>query len=303
MKSKFSPFVWVTIGLAILLIIAIIVGITTFTRQKNHNQELEQSLEEMKLNNEQLQLAGEVNAINVEFAQYEDQARRIANDSILSKYNAAKSKVEELKRELKNEKNLSRERINQLQNEINTLRGLLRHYIAQIDSLNRENAGLKAENQEIRTQNEQLSSRVQEVTAHNENLSQRMTLAEKLNVTGVSLTPLNNKGKSEKNVTKAKQLMVTFTIPQNNSTPVGNKTIYLRITNPEGALLGNGGSFPFEGGSVPCTARKAIDYTGDEISGITIYWDVNTTLNPGDYTVELFTDGYRLTSRHFTLKK
>ena len=46
-----------------------------------------------------------------------------------------------------------------------------------------------------------------------------MTLAEKLNVTGVTLTALNKKGRKEKNVTKARQLMVTFTIPQNNSTP------------------------------------------------------------------------------------
>ena len=130
-----------------------------------------------------------------------------------------------------------------------------------------------------------------------------MTLAEKLNVTGVSLVALKKNGKVEKNVTKAKQLQVTFTIPQNNSTPVGEKTIYLRITNPEGALLGAGGSFPFEGGSVQCTARKTIEYAGEEIPGIHIYWDVNTTLTPGDYTVELFADNYRLASRRFTLRK
>ncbi len=130
-----------------------------------------------------------------------------------------------------------------------------------------------------------------------------MTLAEKLNVTGVTLSALKGNGKNEKNITKAKQLKVTFTIPQNNSTPSGAKTIYLRITSPEGSLLGNAGSFPFEGGSVPCTAKKTIEYGGQEISGITIYWDVNTTLTPGDYTVELFADNYRLTSRRFTLKK
>lgn len=303
MKQKLSPFLWVAVGLAVLLLIAVIAGIATFTSQKNHNQELEESIEELKLNNEQLKLATEVNAISVEFDQYEDQARRIANDSVLSKYNAAKNKIDRLTKELANEKNLSRKRIAELQNEITTLRGLLRHYIAQIDSLGRENAGLRAENAEIRSQNQELNSQVQAVTQRADNLSQRMSLAEKLNVTGVSLVALKKGGKVEKNVTKAKQLKVTFTIPQNNSTPVGAKTIYLRLTNPEGALLGNGGSFSFEGGSVACTARKTIEYSGDEISGITIYWDVNTTLTPGDYTVELFTDGYRLTSRRFTLKK
>ena len=194
-------------------------------------------------------------------------------------------------------------KIKELQGEISTLRDLLRHYIAQVDSLSKENTGLKAENAEIRTVNETLSSQVQEVSQKNEALSQRMTLAEKLNVTGVSLQALNGKGKNEKNVTKAKQLKVTFTIPQNNSTPVGPKTIYMRLTGPEGSLLGNAGSFSFEGASVACTAKRTVEYAGDEIPGVTMYWDVNTTLNPGDYTVELFADNYRLTSRRFTLKK
>ena len=97
--------------------------------------------------------------------------------------------------------------------------------------------------------------------------------------------------------------MVTFTIPQNNSTPVGPKTIYLRLTGPEGTLLGASGTFSFEGQNIQCTAKKTVDYSGDEIAGIRIYWDVDQTLNPGDYTVELFADNFRLTSRHFTLKK
>ncbi|MDE6702059.1 MAG: hypothetical protein K2K00_00090, partial [Muribaculaceae bacterium] len=133
-------------------------------------------------------------------------------------------------------------------------------------------------------------------------LSKRMTLAEKLNVTGVTLTALNKKGKAEKKVQKAAQLMVTFTIPQNNSTPVGEKTIYLRIVSPSGQLLGGGGTFSFEGGSVECSAKKTIEYAGEEIGGVTIYWDVNTALTAGDYTVELFADNYRLISRSFNLK-
>ena len=85
---------------------------------------------------------------------------------------------------------------------------------------------------------------------------------------------------------------------------MGEKEIFLRIVSPEGNLLkGGGGTFPFEGGSVEATARKQIEYAGEEISGITIYWDVNTALTPGSYTVELFADNYRLASRQFTLSK
>ena len=255
------------------------------------------------LTNEQLQLANEYQALNVEFQQYENQSQLLANDSLVTKYAAAKSKVEKLLQELNSEKKKSAQHIKKLQDEIGTLKNILRHYVAQIDSLGKENAGLRAENAEIKQRNQQLSNRVATESKRNEILSERMTLAEKLNVTGVTLNALKKNGKIEKNVTKAKQLEVTFTIPQNNSTPVGEKTIYLRITNPEGALLGAGGTFNFEGASLQCTARKTIEYAGEEIGGLRIYWDVNTTLTPGDYTVELFADNFRLISRRFTLRK
>ncbi|ROT07260.1 hypothetical protein EEL49_07500 [Muribaculaceae bacterium Isolate-104 (HZI)] len=303
MDIKKSKIMWVALALVILLVAALAVSLFQVTSLKMKVDSTIAENEQLQLTNDQLQLANEYEAINSQFARYEDQAMQMGGDTILAKYNAAKTKIEQLLEELNSEKKKSQKRISQLQNEISTLRGLLRHYVAQVDSLGRENAGLRAENEEIRNQNQQLNSRVREVSKANEDLSERMTLAEKLNVTGLSITPLKKNGKKEKNVTKAHQLMVTFTIPQNNSTPVGNKTIYLRITSPEGSLLGNAGTFSFEGSSIPCTAKKTIEYSGEEIPGVTIYWDVNTALTPGDYTVELFADNYRLTSRHFTLKK
>lgn len=300
---KKSPFIWISLILGVVLLGAVAFGIFRVTTLSRDLEEAQLANEQLQLSNEQLQLSNEYEAINSEFAMYEQQAVKVQNDTVLAKYTAAKAKVEELLKELNSQKVKSQKRIAELQSEIATLRGLLRHYIAQVDSLGKENAGLRAENQEIRNENEALSSRVQEVSRKNETLNERMTLAEKLNVTGLSLTALKKNGKAEKNITKAKQLMVTFTIPQNNSTPVGEKTIYLRIVSPEGTLLGNGGSFSFEGATVQCTARKNVEYSGEEISGIHIYWDVNTALNPGDYTVELFADNYRLVSRHFTMKK
>lgn len=291
------------IVLGVLLVGAILAFIFTTNSMNKKIEAAEIANEQLQLTNEQLQLSNEYQALNTEFAQYENQSQLLANDSLVSKYAAAKSKVEKLLQELNSEKQKSAQRIKQLQNEIGTLKNILRHYVAQIDSLGKENATLRTENEQIKQRNQQLSTRVANETKRAEALSERMVLAEKLNVTGLSLTPLKKNGKNEKNVTKAKQLMVTFTIPQNNSTPVGEKVIYLRITNPEGSLLGDAGHFSFEGGSVACTARKTIEYAGEEIPGIKIYWDVNTTLTPGDYTVELFADNYRLVSRKFTLKK
>lgn len=300
-SSRRTPAIIAALGVA--LIVAIVAVVMVISSKNAKLAEAQNLNEQLQLTNEQLQLANEYQALDIEFRQYENQTQMLANDSLTVKYNAAKQKVEKLLQELKSEKNKSAKRIKELEGEISTLKGILRHYVAQIDSLGRENEGLRMENEQIKNQNEQLASRVEDVSRKNEVLSERMTLAEKLNVTGVTLTALKKNGKTEKNITKARQLMVSFTIPQNNSTPVGMKNIYLRVTNPEGDLLGGGGNFSFEGGSLASTAHKSVEYQGEEIPGVKIYWDVNTTLTPGDYTVELFADNYRLASRRFTMKK
>lgn len=293
---------------AALAIIAVVVGALVFfaVTQMRKAQAKEAELEQYQLDIAQQQLEQEYNDLNEEFEQFENSRRFITDDSVKreleNRYEAARLQVEKLQQELTSQQRKSAAEIAKLRGEIDTLRALLRHYVEEIDRLNKENQQLRTENQEIKEKNTRLESRVNETTRRNEELSERMTLAEKLNVTGLTLTPLNKKGKTEKKVTKATQLRVTFTIPQNNSTPVGEKTIYLRLISPSGQLLGNGGTFPFEGGNVEYSARKTVEYAGEEIGGVTIYWDVNMPLIAGDYTVELFADNFRLISRQFNLR-
>lgn len=297
---------WIIIGVAAVLVALVAWFAISSLQATQALEEAQAEKEQILLNMAQKDLEREYNDLNSEFSQFENSRQYIQNDSIKrelnEKYETARLQVEKLQQELTNQKRKSAAEIAKLRNEISTLRNLLRHYVEEIDRLNKENEALRSENKEIRQQNDRLSSQVAETSRRNEVLSERMTLAEKLNVTGLTLAALNKKGKNEKKVTKAVQLVATFTIPQNNSTPVGEKTIFMRIISPSGQLLGNGGSFPFEGGSVACTAKKIVEYAREEIGGIKIYWDVNTPLIAGEYTVELFADNYRLVSRSFTLK-
>lgn len=299
----------IMLGVIAVLLVILLGAFTWFALSTAANKK---ALETERLNRqqaeldlEQAQMTADFDELNRQYSTLENQRIEIMDDSVKrdleEKYEAAKLKVEKLQQELKNQKNMSAAEIKKLKNEIATLREILRNYVEQINQLNQENQQLRAENEQLQNDKTRLTSQVNETTRRNEVLNERMTLAEKLNVTGVMIQALNKKGKNEKKVEKAHQLMVSFTIPQNNSTPVGEKTIYLRIISPSGQLLGNGGSFPFEGTTLQCTAKKVIQYAGEEIGGITIYWDVDTALSPGSYTVELFTDGYRLCSRHLNL--
>lgn len=301
-----KTLLWVIVGLAVVVVGLAIWFIVASTSQKKQLEEAIALKEQAELDMAQRELQNDYDALNNEFAIFENSRQLVMDDSVklelTQKYETARLQIEKLQQELKNQKHKSSAEIKKLKDEISTLRDLLRHYVEEINRLNKENEQLRNENAEVKNRNEQLSSQVRETSRRNEALQERMTLAEKLNVTGVNLVALNKKGKIEKKVQKATQLRVTFTIPQNNSTPVGEKTIYLRIVSPSGQVLGGGGSFSFEGASVPCSAKKVVEYAGEEIGGVTIYWDVNTALTAGSYTVELFADNYRLCSTRFELK-
>ncbi|MCH5224289.1 MAG: hypothetical protein J1E82_09630 [Muribaculaceae bacterium] len=295
----------VALGLIALIIVLIV---NNSSRTEEVNQALAE-VESLKLANEQLQLTNEFNQINSDFSQYEDQQIYLKNDSLVQKYNEARLKVEGLLAELAQEKKVNaqtnaanKERIRQLEGEIATLKGIVKHYLEEIRRLGEENEGLKKEIAQVTEKNVELSTQVTQATTKNEELSQTVKLAKKLNITGLSFQAYNKKGKVEKNITKAKQLGVSFIVSPNNTAAPGMKDFYVRILTPEGALLGGGDSFTIDGATVAATAKRQMEYANEELS-VSIYWDVNSTLTPGDYTVEVFADGYRLASRHFTMAK
>ena len=298
-------------GIAVLacfvgLIIWLIVANSRNTAAVN---KAEARADSLAIANDQLVLTNEFNQLNADFNQYEGQQIYLKNDSLVHKYNEARMKVEGLIQELNDEKSknakdmaASRAKIKQLEGEIATLKNIVRHYLEEIKRLGEENEGLKQEIQQVQQKNEQLSSQYTAATKSNAELTQTVQLAKKLNITGISFQAYNKKGKVEKNITKARQLGVHFTVSPNNTTAPGMKDFYIRILSPEGTLLGGGPSFQLEGSTISSTSHRKVEYANEELS-VAVYWDVNTTLTPGDYTVEVFCDVYRLASRHFTMKK
>lgn len=309
MNKNVKIIVYTAAGVLVALIALIIVLIVKDNSNTVARNEAQARADSLAIANDQLVLTNEFNQLNADFNQYEGQQIYLKNDSLVQKYNAARMKVEGLLRELNAEKQnhnkdmaASRAKIKKLEGEISTLKGIVRHYLEEIKRLGEENAGLKQEIAQVQEKNQQLSTQVTQATASNEQLTQTVKLAKKLNITGLSLNAYNKKGKKEKNITKARQLGVHFTVSPNSTAAPGMKTFYLRIISPEGSLLSGGGSFKIDGQSVQATASRNLEYANEEMSA-SIYWDVNTTLTPGDYTVEVFCDGYRLASRHFTMKK
>ena len=94
-------------------------------------------------------------------------------------------------------------------------------------------------------------------------------------------------------------MKVDFDITKNVTAANGHRTIYVRIQNPGGNVLGGGGTFAYENRQLECSAHKAIEYTGEE-THVTVFWNVSQMLEAGDYRVSIFADGNMIGTRTFS---
>lgn len=302
----------ISVGAAV---VAILVGLIVFlivseysgSGDDEHIRALEE-VDSLRLANDQLVLTNQFDQLNAEFSQYEGQQVYLKNDSLVQQYNASRDRIQKLLDELDREKKKgkadrarSEQRIRELEAEIGTLRGIVKHYLAEIQRLGQENEGLRTELAQANERNTALASEASAAQASNAQLSRTVAVAKKLNITALRLSGYNRKDKHEKKVNKIAKFGVSFSISPNNTAAPGMKDVYVRVLTPEGTLLGNGGSFSYDGASVQSSAHRAIEYANDEVP-VSIYVPVTTTLTAGDYRVEVFCDGNRLGSKSFTVQ-
>ena len=235
-------------------------------------------------------------------AQYSEMKTYIKNDSIIAELTAEQERTQKLLEELKRTHASDAAEITRLKKELATVRAVLRSYVIQIDSLNRLNQNLMDENDRVRNQLAESTQQNQELSSQKASLSEKVAIAAQLDATGITLTPLDKKGKVEKKIAKARTLAVSFTITKNVTASNGTRNVYVRITTPEGELLNGGGTFEYAGKQLAYSMRKAIEYTGEETS-LTLYWTVNEYLGGGQYNVSIFCDGQAIGSRNFTYEK
>ncbi len=239
-------------------------------------------------------------------AQYDEyqMPTNIKNDSLLYLLDAEKAKVQRLLEELRTVKSTNARRINELKKELETVRGVMRSYIVQIDSLNAANQKLQKQNAEVTQKYQQASQTVSRLSEEKEHLTERVTLASKLNATGISVTPVNKNGKKEKKIDKIQQLNICFTVAKNITAPTGEKPIYVCILKPDDDILvkNRNNTFRYENKDINYSIQKIIEYDGEDTQ-VCVYWKIEEYLYPGNYRADIFADGNRIGWLGFTLEK
>ena len=284
-------------ALSVALIAIIIAFIVQSVNQSKQIEQLEVEKERMELEHEYADLAEQ-------YALYEGQKMVLKNDSLIERLEAEQIKVQRLYEELKSEKATNAKRIAELRAELETLRGIMRVYVAQIDSLNQENKSLRAENRKVRKKYEEVSERAEVLLNERDSLNEKVTIASKLDAVNVKVTPIRTNGKVAKRIKQIDKLQITFAIAKNVTAATGEKMIYARLRKPDGDIMikNDNNLFAFEGSEIPYSCAKMIEYAGEEIGEVVMYWDVDEFLYPGAYEIEIFADNYVIGRGAFSLE-
>lgn len=281
--------------IVILLVMILAVMLFLFFSQRRNNRLIVNEITAQK-DSIQVELTQIINGYD---------SLKVENDTLTMQMVGAQSKVKDLLLEVEQTKKMSLQQINRYQKEVTTLRDIMRNYVVQIDSLNRRNKILMAENLEVKEQARQVESRNTQLSQEKEQLEQTLKRAATLEVREVTASGLNDREKDTRFAERTTMIRVNFIVSQNVTAKRGSKNIYLRIMRPDQLLLNksSGDLFEFEDLKIPYSAVREINYEGNDIP-VAIYWDNKgeQPLVPGNYTIDLFADGSNIGTTVLTLK-
>ena len=292
MDNKQRIILYSLIG--VLLATAIVMGIL-WSNSEKQNEEMQElfAIEKEELESEYSTFA----------TQYDELKIRITNDSLQQKLEQEKLRTQQLLEELKQTKATDAAEITRLKKELKTVRAVMRSYVIQIDSLNRINEKLTNENKRVTAKYKEASQTISTLNEEKEALTVKVELASQLDAVNIDMYPAKSNGKKVRKVKNAKKLIINFNISKNITTTTGEKTLYARITTPEGLVLCKNESdiFTYENREINYSIKKYLEYTGEE-QAVTLYWDIEEFLQGGRYLIHIFIDGNMIGAGEFDFK-
>jgi len=182
------------------------------------------------------------------------------------------------------------------------------HLVASNDSLSTHVGTLTNERQRLVQRQTELTDSVITFTAANKELSAKVSQAAALKAQNLKVLTVNSRGKTkDKEEYKAKRvdkLKLVFNLPENALTAQESKDIYLRVLDPQGAVIANdatgSGDFEVDGAPSKFTSRESVAYQNNN-QKVEMLYD-NSQLRPGKYSVELYSEGYKIGGTNFTIK-
>ena len=287
---KFNTTTILAAACTLLLVGIVIVSIFLFNSEKETEaviQEKQEIEELVALEKEEM-----MNDLTKAQTEYQELIVKINNDSLKFKLEREQMRTQALIEELERTKATSYAEITRLKKELKTLREVLKDYTRQIAELSTENESLKQENSAVKEKYRKAAKEIDNLAIEKEKLTEKVTLASQLDATGINIMLLRKNGRDTKNIKRAKQIKVSFNIAKNITSSTGTKTAYVRILQPdlESLRKSDSNTFAYENRNITYSMKKEFDYTGEETT-LDMYWNIEETLQEGEYQAFIFVDG------------
>jgi len=282
----------------ILLIVSVLLNIFQWTRNNSAITSYQQKVDTLVI--EQVNVEKELVDTRNDLEQYRGKSASL--DSLLDEANVRLTEQEKQIKDIsRNSRNMA-EMNAKLKAQLKTLQGLRDEYLTRIDSLLTENQKLQAEKKELTGTVESL----------NKNLETTVNTASVLRAEYLKVSSYKRKGSGSYSATptakRVHKMEVCFDVLENKIAKAGEKTVYLKVTEPGGKPLGNkgmgSGSFKTAAGEdLMYTANSTITYTGVKQNVCLNYEEQQDKMFPvGNYLVEIYIDGNLCGSTTYSLK-
>lgn len=190
--------------------------------------------------------------------------------------------------------------------ELSNLKALNAIYINQIDSLNKVNAQLASENQNLNTNLSAEKSKVQNLSSENTKLANRVAVGSILKTFNITTEGLRYKSSGKEVITnKAKQVQrirTKFTLGENRVVERGVVDIYVRVLGPDGAAMSTTQeTFMNNGQALVYTSKETVNYDNADLP-VEAIWAKGSDFSKGKYIVELYHQGVLIGKSTIELK-
>ena len=171
----------------------------------------------------------------------------------------------------------------------------------QIDALDRPNRQLGDENIYIRKQGAEQHLRAEKAEEKVVEQGTKIRQGGVIKARGIVLSALNKNGNVITRANRAERLRIDFTLLSNEMANPGERTVYARVTSPEGYLLADSdATFVCEGTPLIYTAAREVDYQNEDLA-VALYYS-GDGIESGTYKVEIYADGLLVGSNQVILK-
>ena len=244
-----------------------------------------------------------LNEIRTELDQKISEIEKLGGD--ITDLQKAKTEVDA---QLKRSTTRSAKEIQQLKERVEGYTELLKIKDEELEKLKSVNKELFSENRSLKTQKNVLNDSINRLEKNKAELTNKVAIASQLKAENVLVMSVNSKGKERESPFKNRQLeklKVEFAIADNKVAPIEGKKILIRVIDENGQVIFDvakgSGTFILNGKEEFYTASQEILFDNTR-QKLTYMYKKGSEYTAGNYTVEIFTDGYKMGSMQFAVK-